>query len=74
MAAINVKRLNGYYKEVKEAPRCIGTGAPADTDVLATNVERYPVGTEYIDTAAPKLWKRVAAAGLAADFVGVALA
>ena len=50
---------------------CIGTGAPADTDLLAKDTHRYPVGTEYIDTTAKKKYCRCSASvpGVAADFI-----
>lgn len=45
-----------------------GTGVPADGDDIATNIRRFPVGSEYINTATGKVYKRVAAALVAADW------
>jgi hypothetical protein len=71
MAATNVVKINGDYnanQTCSELPTLKGTGAPADGDVIATNITDYPIGTTYINTTAGKVYTRVAIAGVAADY------
>ena len=70
MAATNVIIQNSADKSFHYA-HAVGTGAPADTDALATDLLHFPIGSEYIDTAGKKLYVRVAATKKAADWVAV---
>jgi len=71
MATTNLKVLSGPYKDVEvvDPVALKGTGAPANNDEIATNVDRYPIGSTYIDTTNHKFYFREAVAGVAADWV-----
>jgi len=71
MAAIITNTLTGKYSE--NAASYLGDGVIADTDELATNVVKYPIGTKYIDKTGHKEYTRLAVVGVAADFKSVLL-
>lgn len=48
-----------------------GTGAPADSDVLVTQVKTYPTGIFYVDTQNKKAYIRVGETPDADDFVEI---
>lgn len=67
MAATIAKELwlgNKLY--LKNSVMVLGTGAPADSDLLCTDIRRYPKGTIYV--SATGAYVRTAEAGVAADF------
>lgn len=68
MAATNTQILNASDK-TKHYAMVVGTGAPADGDLLCTNTNKYPVGTRYMNTATGIEYRRVDNDGDAADFI-----
>lgn len=68
MATTNVKQLDGLYA-MAFAPRVLGEGAIENTDDLAIDVIKYPLGTQYVDITAGTLSIRTAVDGVAADYV-----
>ena len=74
-AVLTGTSFNGDKFTIKKTVDLVyGNGAPTNGDVLCTQVVKYPLGTQYIDFAGSKLLCRVAVAGVAADFKGVAIA
>lgn len=68
-ATISKEKWLGNKLYLRSVTQVIGTGAPADTDAIVTNVQDYPIGTEYIDTTNRKVYKRVAITPDADDYV-----
>ena len=70
MTATKVIIQNSADKSFKYA-HAVGEGAPAEGDAIVTDVKSFPIGSEYIDTTAKKLYIRTAAAKAAADWTSV---
>jgi hypothetical protein len=72
MAVTNLVQLNPGQK-IRIAPQYMGTGAPADSDTLATDTVANPKGTTYYDITNHKQYFReaVSTPGVAADFKSV---
>jgi hypothetical protein len=68
MAVSNLKTLDGVYA-MAFAPRVLGEGAIENTDELAVDVIKYPLGTQYLNITAGALQIRTAVDGVAADYV-----
>ena len=70
MAITNFKRLNGILDKVRSYT---GTGVPADTDTLVTNVNKNKIGTEYLDLTTGIKYARTAVSvpPVAANYVAI---
>lgn len=70
MAVTNLKQMEGT---IANHPRMIGTGTPADSDLLSTDTAKYPVGSSYLDTTAGKIYYRIDDDGDKGDWAAATL-
>lgn len=62
MAVSNVKPW-GPQGKFGSCNNFIGTGTPAATDALITDINTYPIGTRYFDKTLKRTYTRIAVAG-----------
>ena len=67
MAATTLIRIDSGAT-TKARPRLMGTGAPANGDVLVTDVTKYGKGSTYYDSTNNRGYIRIGTAGTAADW------
>lgn len=73
MAAVVTKKVYlGNRLSVNNKLELHGNGAPANGDNLALNVKDFPIGTDYNDLTNLKVYRRLAANAVAADWVALA--
>jgi hypothetical protein len=65
MAATALKVINVGDK-VKQHANVIGTGAPADSDTLVSDILSYPLGSFYLNLTTGQQFRRVAVGGTTA--------
>lgn len=70
MAVTHLAILNPADK-TRQFTVAIGSGAPADTDTLATDVKTFPEGSQYTDKTGKDFYVRTGHAGVAADWTQI---